>query len=663
MRVFRVIVLLGTAVLTTAAETQVRVTGMRAKSEHQMLAMMGGRLVHIKASPPTAPLADDAAFILRQLLENDGYSGATVDWKIKGRNEVELIVSEGVRLSLGSVNVNGVDKEDAEKFARIYAKPATAKRDFSGEAPPFREEDVETGLSYLRQELNARGYWKAEASISKRTTHPETGAVDLTIEVCAGPMFRIGRATAEVNDQKKEPREIAVARSYYGRSATTPNLNAMRLAVEEAAASSGYPDAKILMSRTLSGNEFIPGFSFVLGERVRLRDIAIEGLERTRPERVARRVRKMEDDWYDSTGMNLRLREFLATGAFSSARVERTPAGEGSVDVTLHFEEARAREFTLSGGAGSYQGAILRTGYTDRNLFGKLLGLNAGLEMSFLGLLGEVRITDPWVFGADVAASARAYALIYSREGYTAKESGLEGQLKWKYGKRYRAELLGGYSIASLSEDGLPSSVLGETDYANPRLRFTQTLDFRDNPVLPKSGWHVESPLEIGAAIGDATTSYLAGGLSGGWYHKLGRYYDIGVGGDFGVIIPSGDGSDLPIDLRLFNGGARSVRSFPERELGAEVKGYPTGGEASWHANFELIRRISDSVGVVAFMDAGALSQDYGDIVAADLNLAAGLGLRFNLPIGPVRFEYGYNLTRDDEEPVGAFHFAIGTAY
>ena len=129
------------------------------------------------------------------------------------------------------------------------------------------------------------------------------------------------------------------------------------------------------------------------------------------------------------------------------------------------------------------------------------------------------------------------------------------------------------------------------------------------------------------------------------------------------MLVPSGDGADLPIDLRLFNGGARSVRSFPEREVGPAVNGYPTGGEAMWNANVELIRGITDAVRAVAFFDAGSLSRGYDEITSADIELAAGLGLRLDLPIGPVRFEYGFNLTRDSGEPAGTFHFAIGTAY
>lgn len=663
MKFFRVIFLLVLTLTTAVAETRVRIVGMRHKSEQQMLELMGGRLVHIRAAPASAPLADDAAFILRQMLAKDGYAGATVDWKLKGRDEVELIVKEGVRLSLGEVTVHGVPDEDVKKFARLFAKPAEQERGFVGEDAPFREEDVDTGLSYLRQELNARGYWEAQASVRKRTTDPATGAVHMDIDVTPGDLFRIGRATVTSSDPEGAQPAASSAMPFAGKTATTRNLNAMRLAVEESVAGSGYPDAKVLMTRTLAGGEFVPGFSIELGERVRLGEIAIEGLERTRAPRVSRRFRGMEGNWYDQAAMNLRLRQLLATGAFSSARVETIAVGEGVIDATLHFEEARAREITLGAGAGSYQGFIARAGYVDRNLGGRLIGLTTGLELSFLGLLGEARVTDPWLFGTDVAGTARAYALIYGREGYTAYEAGLDGKLTWKFGKHHMVDLLAGYSLVNLNEDGLPASELGESSYTHPRLRLTQTLDFRDNPVLPKSGWHLENPLEIGAAIGDVSTSYVMAGLSGGWYHKLNRRYDIGVGGGFGMLLPSGDGADLPIDLRLFNGGARSVRSFPERELGPQVDGYPTGGEAMWHMNLELIRGITDSVRAVAFVDAGALSRKYGDIGSADIELATGLGIRLDLPIGPVRFEYGFNLTRDDGEPNGTFHFAIGTAY
>jgi outer membrane protein assembly factor BamA len=561
------------------------------------------------------------------------------------------------------VTVGGVAQEDARKLARLFAKPAEKEQSLGLGAPPFREEDVATGLSFVRQDLNAKGYWTAEADVRRRTLDTASGTVILDIEVTPGPRHTIGMPQVSSMDGRGVKLVTAAVQPFAGRVANTGNLNAMRLAAEETAIGRGYPDASLRMGRTLQGGVFTPVFTIDLGKRVRLGKVSITGLQRTRPERILQRVKAMEGGWYDQSLMNRRLREFLATGAFQSARVETAGTGGRVVDATLHFEEARAKEVSLAAGFGSYQGFITRATYADRNLAGTLRGLGAGFELGSRSLLGEVRLSDPWPGGKDLPALLRAYALIYSREGYDAYETGIEGRVGWKPGGHYSLELLAGWSLVNLTDDGLPVSELGENVYTHPRLRLTQTLEFRDNPVLPKHGWHLQCPLEIGAAVGDVSTSYLMAGLSGGWIRELNPHYDIGIGGALKVLVPSGEGADLPIDLRLFNGGARSVRSFPERELGPTVDGYATGGEAMWNLNAELVRKLGASLKAVAFLDAGSLARDYRECASADIEVAGGLGIRLDLPIGPVRLEYGRNLTRDPGEPPGTFHFAIGAAF
>ena len=44
----------------------------------------------------------------------------------------------------------------------------------------------------------------------------------------------------------------------------------------------------------------------------------------------------------------------------------------------------------------------------------------------------------------------------------------------------------------------------------------------------------------------------------------------------------------------------------------------------------------------------------------ATLRYALGAGLRIGTPIGPLAFDYGFNLIRRPWEDVGAFHFSIG---
>jgi outer membrane protein assembly complex protein YaeT len=650
--------------LGAAAETRVRIAGMVNQSEANVLELVSGRLAHVTSKPASPSRADDAAFLVLQALRRDGYADARVDWRVARSNEIVLTVTEGLRKSLGRVTVRGVPASDARRLARLYARPADNDRPLIGGSPPFREEDMETGLSFIRQDLNADGFWGAEASVVSRVTDPASGATAIEIEVRPGPMFRIAEPQIHSADGSGVGETRAAVQPFVNRRATTGNVNAMRMAVEQVFNSSGYPNARITMDRNLeTAQRFIPVFSVDLGRRVHLNQVHIEGLGKTDPRRVQVRMTALEGDWYDEAAMNRRIRSLLATGAFSAARLTTEDVAGDTIDATLHLQEARAREISFALGADSYLGFIFRSTYTDRNLWGQLLGFSAGIEASSRGLLGETRITEPWLFSTDLSASARLYSLSYSPDGYDSQEAGLEGSVTWAVNDHYVIELLAGYSITDLSADGLPESALGETTYRNPRFRLTQTIDYRDSPILPKNGWHVSLPLEIGAALGDESSSYALAELSGGFFRPLGRHYQIALGGAWGVIVPSRDGSELPIDLRMFNGGARSVRSFPERELGPRINGYPTGGEAKWNANVELIRAIAGSLKAVGFVDAGSLSTGYDGLMDSEVDFAAGLGLRLDLPIGPVRLEYGYNLTRDIGEPVGTLHFAIGTAF
>ncbi|MCF7731637.1 MAG: BamA/TamA family outer membrane protein [Akkermansiaceae bacterium] len=645
------------------ADTQIRIRGVPGMRENQVLSLLGGRLSQIRSKPATPSRADDAAFLLRQMLQQDGCANAEVAWNINGSGEIILTATNAARLSMGEVTITGADPKQSKRLARLFVSPAEKDQPPGPGSAPFRESDVATGLSYLQQDYHANGYWVASATVEKREQDPTTGAISFTIDITPGPQHLIARPTVASSDPAITGPVATTTAPFVGQPATTGSLNAMRNAVEKAFLSAGFPDARVAMASKLDPPRFIPQFDVTRGKRVHLRHLNATGFVKTDPERIERRLRSLEGEWYDTTTLNKRIREFLATGAFSSVRVETTPAGADSVDATLHFEEGKAREFTFAAGGGSYDGPIFRILYGDRNFRGRMLGLSTGFEFTSRGVLGDVRLTNPWLFGSDYAGTARLYSIIYGHEGYTSFDTGLQGILSRKYGEHFRGELSLGYSIVNNNEDGLPSFALGDNAYNHTRLRFTPVWDYRDNPVIATSGWLLRTPVQIGTVMGDDSAGYLSVGLNGGWFRPLGADYQLAVLGQFGMLAPTGDAIDFPIDLRYFNGGANTVRSFPERELGPSINGYATGGNAYWAANLEIIRPLAGPVKLVGFLDAGALSLDYADILSADLELAVGLGIRLDLPIGPVRLEYGYSLTRDPGEPAGAFHFAIGTTF
>ncbi len=664
MKFLPVITCLLAVTALAGAKTKVVIKGAETKSESELLFLIGGRLTHVESKAASPSRADDAAFLLTQVMRKDGFADVKVTPRVVSSGEILLTVDEGPRLSLGKVDVRGVTAEDSGRLARVYANPASQDRPIGSGSAPFREEDVAKGLGLMTQDLNALGYWSAEVKMTDRQTD-EKGSVNLTIDVRQGPLFKIGtpKITSVNGDGSTTISEKS--KPFVGKDATTANISAMRKAVTEVFTGSGYASAQLTMSRTLEGARFIPDFYLDLGKRVKLREVEVTGLRKTNVSRIKQRLEKLEGDWYDEAAMNKRVSEFLGTGAFSSVTLDTDEVGDDQIDLTLNMQEARAKEVSFGLGFGTYEGAIFRTTYTDRNLFGQMLSFSSGFEFSSRGVLGETKIVNPWLFGSDYSMTSRIYALIYGHEGYTSVETGLDAKFSRKFGDHYLMELLVGYSLINISAEGLEDSELGETVYTHPRIAFTQTIDYRDNPVLPKTGWHVKMPLQVGAVVGDMGGSYFKGGLSGGWYHPLGKTYQLGLGGSLNFIIPSSDSEDLPIDLRLFNGGARSVRSFPERELGPKSADgdYPLGGEASWVVNAEVTRPLAGPLRAVAFVDAGTLAREFSELTSAEIEVAVGLGVRLDLPIGPVRLEYGYNMTRDEDEPTGALHFAIGVAF
>jgi len=195
--------------------------------------------------------------------------------------------------------------------------------------------------------------------------------------------------------------------------------------------------------------------------------------------------------------------------------------------------------------------------------------------------------------------------------------------------------------------------------------------DSRDNRFDPTAGWLVFGSADLagGVLAGDRDFYRLQGGASAYWPH--GRRFVLESRLHTGLVQAYSGSSTVPIFERFFGGGANTVRGFRERRIGPRDprSNDPIGGEATFMGGVEEVATLmSDERGKpilkgTAFFDVGDVWQkvdEYGE----SLKAGAGMGVRVTTPIGPVRLDVGFPISRlEDEKRKPRLHFNISRSF
>ena len=643
------------ALSALAQAADIDIVGLRSYSEKILLETIAGRLEYIQKRDPTPQRADDAAFLVKSYLHTHGLPEALVEWSLPGGDKILLTVNEGPPKFLGTVSVVGSDdiKKIAEQFQAAF--PGDGKK------RAFVAGSVSSGTSRVIDLLTSRGHWAAKA-VATPLPRDADGKIPMRITVNKGPIYLLALPKLE-SSISPGSNLTGKLHDVKGTTANSETIIKIHRSVSKHYRMRGYADLEIEMAREIKGTTLQLFFKVTPGTRFKVRSFGIKGLAKTLPKHVRARFKNIAGSTFDENQISKTIKKLITTGAFAESRLEKAETPNKELDLTLHLKEAEARGVSFSAGFGSYEGVILGARYYDRNLWGRLWNLNAGIEVTSLGALGEFSLTDPYFLDRDLQFNRRLFTLTRDHDAYSKWESGFAMELSWNLPEHHYTGTLGFSNSYSDISSNIPIDIIGQKNYGVSRLSFRQRYDRRDDPTLTTTGLLAELDTSLGISLGDESVPFFETTAEISYYKKLSENsrYALGIRGGF--IKPSGDSSNLPIDLRKFLGGANTVRSFTERDLGSKYGNDPIGGTSWWVANAEYTRKITGPVQGVLFIDAGALSPAPDGLFDADIEVAAGLGIRLDLPVGPIRLEYGYSLTRDNEEPAGAFHFAIGATF
>jgi outer membrane protein assembly complex protein YaeT len=607
---------------------------------------------------------------------------------------LRLEINEGPLATLGTVTFEGNAGEPTAKLFDYVVGPTRERYSKLQRSLPFVAADINEGIDLLHRFYVAEGFLNVAIDPPRYTYHDDVNRVDVTIPIHEGRQYFFGDVSftgqkiydadtlrGQIDDLLKQPY-------------TDARVDDIPRRLQAYFKARGYYEAKVAATgdpvAAQSGR--VPVHVVIAsGPVYHFDEVIVHGLTRLHPSYVTKRFTTLKGKTYSPDVLDDKFRTLMRTGLFNVLKIEPTPiADEDALLLNISAEEAKSKELGFSIGYGTYEGIIVGAQFRERDLFGTGRPLTTSVEVSQRGYKGEVLYEDPYLFDTDFSFKNRAAALTFAFDGYSKFEVGDRVELTRKITKQYEASLVFGARYVDITSASIARRFLGDTSYFIDSVGFTHTLDLRSSPLVSPRGFVANNTLDVASdAFGSdvnlvRTTVRLAYFLPFGpktltpgvaadqTMPPLQRWFQqssLAFGARAGLVHSLGhSGPDelttLPIDERFFNGGSSTVRSFGERELGPrDRKGNPLGGEFFTVFNVEYTFPLYGELQGAVFYDAGNLLPTSEEPGVDDMRYALGLGLRYKLPIGPIRLDYGFNPDPQRHEDDGAFHFSFGFAF
>ena len=412
--------------------------------------------------------------------------------------------------------------------------------------------------------------------------------------------------------------------------------------------------------------------------RVYVRRIDVAGNTRTRDEVVRREFRQLEGAWYDGGLIKLSKERVDRLGFFKEVDVE-TNEVTGSpdlVDLVVNVTEKPTGNLMVGAGYSSAEKFTFTASVKQENAFGSGNYLGLELNTSKYNRTVVVSTVDPYF---TVDGISRAIDVFYRTSrpinslgnSYDLKTPGASIRFGIPFSEYDTVFVGAGIEHTEISTNvGIPLSYLNyRVLYGQRSNSFPLTLgwsrDARDSVLVPTAGRYQRVNVEWGFA---GEVRYLRTNLQYQEYWQLPLRMSFGINGEVGLGRGLG-GKPYPVFKNFYGGGLGTVRTFEQGSLGVvDPTGAYIGGAKRMNINGELYFPVpgtgnDKSLRIFAFADAGNVWREDEAITGSTIRSAAGVGLSWISPVGPLKLSYGKPLKALRNDRIQRFQFQIGTAF
>ena len=653
-----------------AQSTNLEIRGTTAFKEDELRIVLKEQIATIHDFGLTAARADDAAFFLELFYRKHGYAKVDVHYRIENGSRLVLEVTEGPQVILSAINFAGNSQVPAEKLFEYAVGPTRERYSRLQKELPFVATDVQEGADLVHRYYISEGYLNAVVDPPQYHFSADGTRVDATIPVHEGRQYFFGNLIFHGNTIYAPETLRGQMLDLLSQPYTEHRVDDISRRLQAYFKARGYYAVKIDAtgeSEQAAGGHVPVIVTISPGPVYKFDGVNVTGLQRLRPSYVRNRFASLEGKNYSPDVLDEKFRELMRTGLFNVLQINPQPEAGNYLRLDISAEEAKAKEFGFSVGYGTYVGGIVGLSFADRDLFGYGRPLTTSIEISQRGYKGEILWDDPHFFESDVELKFRVSAFTFDFEGYSKFEIGARTEFSYNITKQYQVGVFGSERRVEIVSNDIKDKFIGDTKYFVSSIGLFHTLDLRDSPVVPSRGLVLGQTFELAANGIGSDIEFFRTTARASYFIPIGKTL-LEVGARAGLIRPlkesTSDITAIPIDERFFNGGSTSVRSFAERDLGPhDHRGHPLGGEFYTIFNVEYTFPLYGELQGAFFVDAGNLLPEADNPGFNDMRYGIGAGLRYKLPIGPIRLDYGVNPDPREHEDIGAFHFSFGFAF
>jgi outer membrane protein insertion porin family/translocation and assembly module TamA len=605
-----------------------------------------------------------------------------------------------------SLTFRGVESVDVALLKSVLATREDTKIPLVGIRLPwsksknyFDRTRFDADLQRIQAFYADRGFPDARVASFDVQLNKKQDAVDVVLTIAEGEPVRVV-AVDFVGFESLPPRRLAFLRRRLPLAIGKPRDRQAVVAAHESALNElrdhGYPYARVLTEEDdgPGGKEAHVTFTAQPGVLAHFGTIEIAGNKSVGDDVILRQLTIKPGDVYRRSRVQDTQRRLYAMELFQFVNVEAIDETAQSPDIAMRVTVAEGRHQRVNGGIGygTEEKARIDGEYRHVNFLGgaRAFGTHARWSSQDRGVRAD--FNQPYVFTPKLSFGAEGQRWYTYTPAYNSIVTGAKLSLTHRQSARtsWTVSATSERNISTISPD-----ILGNPDLYNKLYKDLIALgldattgkqegtlsavgvDFlhstTDNALNARRGYQISLHAEEAGGVLPGTFNYYSVSADGRSYVPLSRDLVIANRVQFGDIRAANDDpAEVPFSKKYFLGGATSLRGWGRFEVSPlGTSGLPIGGNSLLAASSELRARLKGSFGGVLFIDAGNVWANEQAIDVGDLRVSVGTGLRYQTPIGPLRFDIGYQLNPIDGllvegEPQARrwrIHFSIGQAF